>query len=317
LEEDIPEVEIIDQKKILIGGVKYDLIMCYLCPICKKPIIAYWKVPEENNRTTPNIIGRALRDSGFGGFRFFSTERGQGFEYDWEKDPRKRHQHGKKKQYYYGSGDEYEELWALFIKLNPIFSINDFLNRILDPHDTEFPKDFQFISTQTLTESFFNEMQKRVDAFKISSDMRNHGKDLFYFNIVYWEQMTKYGVYELSDRIDKLREWFGDDLIRRLDFNGKYQFPEPQAERYEDGPGSELFRSNPKSSDEINQYASEFLDAMDLEIKQGNMKSARRILWRALGALESMKPQEINQDVKERFNQAGEFLERSKAFPKL
>ena len=215
---EIPEAEIKD-KKIKLGEKWYNLIMCYLCPIedCNKPIIAYWKVPIRNQRTTSGIVGKALRDSGFGGYRFFETEKGQGFEYDPEKDPRKRHQHSKEKSYYWKRGPkEYEILWVNFIKLNPIFSLNDFFSRTINPHGDEFGKDHRFINTQSLADIFLRQMKYHANIFKVSNDIMNHGKPIFYFNLVEWEDKTRYA-YSLDDRMGILMEWFGKDNINKLE----------------------------------------------------------------------------------------------------
>lgn len=331
---DIPELEI-KGNKIVINKISYELIMCYLCPICEKPIIAYWKIPPMNNRVTPDVIGRALRDSGFGGFRFFSTDRGQGFEFDPEKDPRNRHQHGKEKERYYGGygAKEYDELWHLFIKLNPIFSMNDLFKRLLDPYDNEFAKNYQFISTQAATDKFFKEMKNRSEIFKISSDKMKHGKDLFYFNIVQWEQITQYGVHDVSDRVKKLREWFGDELMGELHIGVALEEDEGDYE------ANSLFRSNPYSPDEeelikkykrdgwatsetnpksikeIKEYALNLLDVAEYGIRKGHIESARRILWRALGAIETLEKDERDDELRGRYNKIRGILEHSKAMP--
>lgn len=221
---EVPEVEI-KNKKIKLGKRWYDLIMCYLCPICKKPIIAYWKVPFKNDRTDAGTVGRALRDSGFGGYRFFETKEGQGFEYDSDKDPRKRHQHAKEKLYgYYRGGEtEYEILWIPFIKLNPLFNLNNFFKRTLDLYDDTFPKTHQFIIDQSKAVNIFiKRMNKFQDTFKIAEDTIKHGKPLFYFNLVTWTNKTRYSGTDIPDRLKELAEWFGEDNMSMINVKSEF-----------------------------------------------------------------------------------------------
>jgi hypothetical protein len=215
-EKDIPEAEIIG-KKIKLGQHTYDLIMCYLCPLCDKPILAYWQLPPHDNRATENVVERALRDSGFGGFRFFSTVNGQGFEYDPVKDPRKRHNHPKSSAPDWRGMTKYTELWEPFIKLNPVFSVNDFLARIIDPHNTTFPRDFQFVSKTGVALSFIRAMENRSGIFQVSKDIMKHGKPIFWFNVVKWDEKIEYrSAADAKMRLDMIAEWIGDDRISEV-----------------------------------------------------------------------------------------------------
>ena len=78
---------------ITIKGQTFECILYYECPICKAPLLAFWKYKEGQKGIDDNAVGRALRDSGFNAYRFFESKAGQGFEYDFEKDPNKKHNH--------------------------------------------------------------------------------------------------------------------------------------------------------------------------------------------------------------------------------
>ena len=207
-DEDIAEVQI-RGKKIKLGQTWYSLIMLYECPIDHMPLIAYWKIT--NGRADPNTVGRALRDSGFGGYRFFETQDGQGFEYDPEKDPRNRHQHGVKKEssYYYRPQDEFESLYLLFLKLNPVYSLNDFFLKLLTAYNSNYPKDHQFVDNQALAVKLIARMKRLPEIFLVIDDKLKHGKSIFYFELVQWESTTKY-MNTRGEKVLKLHDWFGN-----------------------------------------------------------------------------------------------------------
>lgn len=220
-EDDIPPAEI-DNGNILLGTTKFPLIMAYSCPICQQPLIAYWKITDPDERATDNTVGRALRDSGFGGYRFFQTSNGQGFEFDPEKDPRKRHQHIKNIANSWEREPRYEEFWLLFIKLNPLFSVNDFLCKILDPMESKFPKGHMFIKKQSRALRLINkEFAYRKDVFKIVKDKMNHGKPLFYFNFVKYQDAVRY-TYDDADKLRKFVNFIGEETLREIDLMDVY-----------------------------------------------------------------------------------------------
>jgi hypothetical protein len=228
--EEIPEVRV-ENKKILLGSKWYDLILCYLCPICKEPVIAYWQVKDDSNRVAPQTVGRALRDSGFGGFRFFETKDGQGFEYDPVKDPRAKHKHSKEKSRGYGPV-KYEILYAPFIELNPVFSVNHFFQRTLDPQESEFGKGHRFVMTQSAAMDFIEVMQDKSDTFKISKDLLKHGKPIFWFNVIPWEDEFEYYHGNLPEkRLALLKAMFGDAMISGLDLINPFKKEEPTGGR--------------------------------------------------------------------------------------
>jgi len=229
-EKDIPEAEI-RGRKILLGDREYDLIMCYLCPICDKPVHAYWKVPTHDHRATSNTIERALRDSGFGGYRFFETDSGQGIEYDPVKDPRGRHKHSKTMSTWSGPV-RYEFLWNPFIKLNPVFSVNEFLSSIVDPHGSEYGQNFQFIDSQsTAVDGFISKMEDHKDIFKVSKDILKHGKPIFWFNIVKWDEKIAYFSGDANQRLALLADWFGDAVLKKVDMTSPFKPEEGVAKR--------------------------------------------------------------------------------------
>lgn len=210
-------------RTITLGKETFDLIMCYICPLCKEPIIAYWKLGD-SKPITADVVGRALRDSGFGGYLFYETANGQGFEYDHEKDPRKRHGHEKVEHHDY-SEDSVLELWYPAIELNPIFSINDLFARCLDPHGDTYEKTHSFVADQKLALELIEAMRKFGDSFTVVDDLMKHGKPLFYFNLVNWNQLTKTSYYDTPEagykkRVEALTKWFGT-LMQRV----KWQKP--------------------------------------------------------------------------------------------
>jgi len=231
---DIPEVEIIGST-IKLAGKNYDLLMCYLCPLEKEPktpLIAYWKIRNQKARVNPNIVGRALRDSGFGGYRFFESAQGQGFEYDSEKDPRKRHQHGVKNESYYGysswgNNSEFTELWVPFLSLNPIFSINHFFAKVLDPNSADLGKNHIFVTDiDVALNTFIKKLfSNQPQYFKITEDKMGHGKPLFFFNLVAWETASK-NSYSLAGRITALTRILGEDAMSHVNTKSKWEVSE-------------------------------------------------------------------------------------------
>ena len=218
--DDIPEVEVIG-KKIKLGTTLYDLIMYYECPVCHKPLIAYWTVPGNDNRATENIVGRALRDSGFGGYRFFGTANGQGFEYDPEKDPRKRHQHGQREKRYWGGEGEYTQLWNNYLKHNPLYNINEFLSDIMAIAEYKFKKGHLFVSNQAQAiEIIENMTSRRADAFKLIDDKIGHGKEMFFFDIIEYRKSMERAWNERT-RIEKLVGFIGEETIMAIDDGGR------------------------------------------------------------------------------------------------
>jgi len=170
-------------------------------------------------------VGRALRDSGFGGYRFFESAKGQGFEYDSEKDPRKRHQHGVKPEYHsYYSNVEYTELWIPFLSLNPIFSLNQFFSKSLDPMGTDLGKNHQYITDINVAmDTFINRIfANQPEYFKITNDTMKHGKPLFFFNLVAWEKLSGNN-YGLDQRKQKLTRLLGEDAMSLVNTTSKWE----------------------------------------------------------------------------------------------
>jgi len=217
-------------KKITFEKRPYDVIMCYLCPICEDPIIVYWKLNGEKP-ISADAVGRALRDSGFGGYRFFETKGGQGFEYDSEKDPRKRHNHEKAESSPYGP-DTVTQLWMPYIKLNPIFSVNEFFDKCLNAQGGNYEPGHLFVDTQSFALELIKKMRDNTAMFKVVDDCMNHGKQLFFFNLHAWAEKTTVGYsYYQSDKdkhqklVDALREYFGA-LMERVHFKHPEEFTE-------------------------------------------------------------------------------------------
>lgn len=200
-----------DKKRIVIDGKGYELIMCYLCPIEKEPeyapITAYWLTNKE--KVSASVVGKALGDSGFGGYRFFETVKGQGFEYDHEKDPRKRHGHTEERIY----GGGFVTLWYPFIKLSPIFSINEFFFKVLGGAYGDYPSEWKFVSSDTIAIEFISKMRK-MPPFKVVDDICKHGKPLFYLNYVAWENKVRYAM--TKEKVKMLEEWFGIELMSKV-----------------------------------------------------------------------------------------------------
>jgi len=213
-DDDTPAVAI-RGNKITWGKHTYELIMCYRCPICQEPIIAYWIVPPGNNRATPQIVGRALRDSGFGGYRFFETDQGQGVEADPEKDPRQKHSHKEEKAgYMYGA--EVTQQWIPFIKLNPIFSVNDWVKRCIDSYTSGDP--ILYVKTQAHAQKVIDAMVGRAE-FKVVEDSMGHGKPVFFFNFVKWEKAAR-SKYDKKEKFEALKGMIGS-IADTLDLGEK------------------------------------------------------------------------------------------------
>ncbi len=196
--EDESQLEIdvkLKDHTITIRGNTFECIMYYTCPICKAPIFAFWKLKEGQKGIDENECGRALRDSGFNGYRFFESRGGQGFEYDSEKDPNKRHNHSVSTGYSSYGGNEY---YVSFMKLNPIFSVCELLKDILRTETLPFE-----ISQEKALEIMEKLETAGKDYFKLSRDHMKHGKPIIFFNKGKWQKDSSYTVDEL-DRLNKL-----------------------------------------------------------------------------------------------------------------
>ena len=195
--------------------------MAYLCPICKKPLICYWKL--DRKEPVPNhVVGRALRDRGFGGYRFFETKGGQGFEYDSEKDPKKRHQHEKKEKKYQWGDEETVKLWVNYLKLNPVFSINGLIDELLTYY-SPVDKGHLYISTQSQASKWITRMRKQK-MFKVIEDKMKHGKSLFFIDLIAWKKMLEEaGSWRdsLDNRLDIMKTIFGAEIANDIDLGSK------------------------------------------------------------------------------------------------
>ena len=207
--EDIPPVEVNKAKKtIKLGAKSYELIMCYLCPLDNIPLYAQWKL-NGKPKASDNVIGRALRDSGFGSHRIFETPDGQGFEYDFEKDPRKKHAHEERPTYGYSrSYGAATQRYRPFLTLNPLFNVNDFIRYALGKEKAP-----DRITDDKIAERFIAAMKRQPKYFKVLEDICGHGRSLFYLNEIEFHNETD-GFY--SDReakiLELLTDWLGIDL---------------------------------------------------------------------------------------------------------
>ena len=195
---------------IVIGGKSFGCILYYTCPICNKPIMAYWKIGPNDKKLTENEIGRALRDSGFNGYRHFESVGGQGFEYDFEKDPNKRHNHVKSSPYGYRYGGT-GEYYVPFIKLNPVFQVKELFKNTFRGADTPI------VSTMNEALSIMEKLETNEDAkryFKFTYDKLKHGKQIMFFNQGQWN----------SDSID-------DPERKFLSFGIQLNIIKPEAEK--------------------------------------------------------------------------------------
>lgn len=208
--------------RIQLGTHTYPMIMCYICPICKEPLLVYWKL-NNKPRVTNRIVGRALRDSGFGAYRFFEEENGQGFEYDPEKDPKKRHYHQKKSEYAWS--ETITQSWFIFMQLNPIVTVNRLLHIMINRGEFEklLPEHHQFIIDQALAMEFIETMRAKAEYFHVIDDIVKHGKPIFYLDIIRWQQ--QFSTWDRSEYagIRKSMDIFDRSLLMRLNYGDKTQ----------------------------------------------------------------------------------------------
>lgn len=207
-----------ESKKIMFGSDWYELIMCYLCPFDNIPIYAYWKITEKK-KTNKGIVGRALRDSGFGGYKFFQTKDGHGYEYDVNNDPKKRHQHQKYDERFYNN--RVIELWNLYTKLNPQYSVNKLIHKLLGGYSGVYivNEKWWFITSQEQAMQWIKKMKAlNITLFRVLLDICAHGKPIFYFNIAQWLNIFERHYYGDTNKKKKeqIIEWFGEDLVKAL-----------------------------------------------------------------------------------------------------
>jgi len=187
--DDIDKVSIsIPTKEIKLGNIQYNLIMCYICPFDDSPLLAYW-ILNGKERANDRVVGRALRDSGFGAYNFFETGDNQGFEYDPEQDPKKRHLHQEYSTYSW-KGNELNSAWANYNQLNPIVSVNKLLDFMIIKYDGdhfENKDDHIFAKDQNLCIKFIDKMRDISEYFKVIDDICKHGKPIFMFELVKWD----------------------------------------------------------------------------------------------------------------------------------
>lgn len=189
--------DIIDLKKkqITIGRYKLKLIMAYPCPFGDFPLIAYWQTRDSG----PGVqdIRSALDDSGFEGYRVFETEGGQGFEYDLEKDPKKRHEHDEGT--YYSS-----VIWKPYLSLNPAFALR---NLIAATTGTEVSQIEMYPVPEAL--GLIENMRDEESYFRVVDDIIGHGKPLFFFNWSKWADQWKYGYADRDSKMEQMQRVLG------------------------------------------------------------------------------------------------------------
>jgi len=218
--DDIPEVKVINNT-ITLGTTTYNLIMYYECPVCAKPLIAYWQVEDNQERATANLVGRALKDSGFGGYRFFESTKGQGFEYDPERDPRKRHQHVKQERYSWGGVGDITEMFNNYLKFNPVYNINDMMKDILNMFGYwSFPSEHRYVDHPRYAMDIIKGLNnKHPEIFLTLKDRENHGKQMFFLDVVKLKKLFG-SVYSEKAAVDGLINFFGRDLLSMMELKG-------------------------------------------------------------------------------------------------
>lgn len=164
---------------IVIQNQTFQCILYYECPICKAPLIAFWKYNEGQKGIDDNAVGRALRDSGFNAYRFFESKNGQGFEYDFEKDPNKKHNHMESTGYGYSRYGGSSEYFIPFMTLNPIFTVNDMLKAALNDQAVDAGIDTPDKALEVLE---VLRGEKAAPYFKVVDDRMKHGKPILFFN---------------------------------------------------------------------------------------------------------------------------------------
>lgn len=203
-----------DRKQIQFLTEKYPLIMCYLCPVCNEPLLAYWKT-DTLSPADEKQVGRALKDSGFGAYRFFQEEDGQGIEYDTDKDPKKRHMHQESSEYAWS--DKIQKSWTIYMKLNPIVTVNALLSKML-MYSVHVPEDHLFISSQEIALQFIDRMRNEgLPLFMVIEDICKHGKPIFYFEEMQWGKRSG-GYASVMSNILEASKIFGTNLMRKVDY---------------------------------------------------------------------------------------------------
>lgn len=214
--------------KVKLGDHWYPLIMCYVCPLCKEPLIAYWKL-DGKPRVTDRVAGRALRDSGFGAYRFFEDEEAQGFEYAPNKDPKNRHYHQEKESSSYSFRPaEVIKSHVPYMELNPMASVNRLLHGMINPeaYGRSFAEGHQFVTNQAVALKFIEKMRRNearpalADMFKVIDDINNHGKPIFLFEITQWSNMIRYS-YDVGSHFKKAISVFSRQLMAQLFYGDK------------------------------------------------------------------------------------------------
>jgi hypothetical protein len=208
---DVAKIIDIDAKTITIGKNRYNLLMAYLCPICKEPILCLFQ--SDSKKVTPQEIGNALQDRGFNAYRIFETIKGQGFEYDEGKDPKKRHSHhDDSESYSYTSSEKY---YQLFTQLNPQFSISEFISYTYGRYFGQIPKNAPTaIRNLEVANKFMANLKKHPEMFLLSEDICGHGKPIFFLNMEKWNKTV--GNYDAEQYKKFMMRIFGSDLLKQL-----------------------------------------------------------------------------------------------------
>ena len=207
--------------KVKLGDHWYPLIMCYVCPLCKEPLIAYWKL-DGKPRVTDRVAGRALRDSGFGAYRFFEDEEAQGFEYAPNKDPKNRHYHQERSEGYGYGAREVIKSHVPYMELNPMASVNRLLHGMINPEafGRSFAEGHQFVTNQAVALKFIEKMRHNELMFTVIDDINDHGKPIFLFEITSWSNMIRYS-YDIRSHFSKAIEVFSRPLMSQLYYGDK------------------------------------------------------------------------------------------------
>tara|TARA_Y100000034_G_scaffold131341_1_gene191874 strand:+ start:563 stop:1312 length:750 start_codon:yes stop_codon:yes gene_type:complete len=181
----------------------YPLTKYYPCPHikadgerCDYPLICYWKLdglpPMEKE-----IVGRNLLDTEFTKHRFFETEEGQGFEYDFlldydivGKEPK--HSHVVKRKDFYRKRPVTVHSWSIFNNFNSITNLNQFFSFLFvdEPRTKKV-----FFKTKEEVTKFLEVMNRHSDTFRILKDEINPDlpPSMFMFNKPHFISTYCYG----------------------------------------------------------------------------------------------------------------------------